>query len=132
MENENDNRTGEELLKSTGVNYVEKGTNPHHVDTSSLDKKKGSVLANIMKILFILLFVGWAYIVYSDYSLVKTGDKPKYCFFDKKVYEYPDGSIKSCTGLGYKVVNYEKDGTEKIRVSEFVPIWIKTKSLDEL
>ncbi len=35
-----ENRTPEELLSQNGANYVETGSAPRHVDTSSLDPKK--------------------------------------------------------------------------------------------
>lgn len=128
------NRTAAELIQQNGANYIETGSTPRHVDTSSLDEeKKSNPLVKILLVIFLILFAIWAYIVYTDYSSVREQKEPKYCFWKEKTQEFENGTIESCKGLGYKIVNYEKlseNGVEK--VYEFVPIWVKTKSLDEI
>lgn len=124
-----ENRTPEELLSQNGANYVETGSTPRHVDTSVLDPKKKSPLGKIIFVIIVLLFIGWAYIVYVDHELVVSGKEPKYCFWPQETKKLENGTIEECHGLLYKVVKYRK-GDESL--NEFSPIWIKTRSLDEI
>ena len=126
-------RTPQELLQQTGANYVETGSTPRHVDTSTLDKKKNP-FGTIFSILLLILVLGWSYIMYTDYTRVNNKKEPKYCIWQKTEEKFENGTITSCTGLGYKVIHYNKtseDG-DNVRVDELVPIWIKTKTLDEI
>ena len=126
-------RTPQELLQQTGANYVETGSTPRHVDTSTLDKKKNP-FSKIFSIILLIIVLGWSYIVYTDYTRVNDKKEPKYCNWQKEKKDYDNGSIESCTGLGYKVVHYNKEteAGEKISVDEFIPIWVKTKTLDQI
>jgi hypothetical protein len=130
----NVNRTPAELIQQNGANYIETGSVPGHVDTSSLDEeKKSNPLVKVLLVIILILFGIWAFIVYTDYSRVREQKDPKYCFWKEETKEFENGTIESCKGLGYKVVNYEKlsdNGSEK--VYEFIPIWVKTKTLDEI
>ena len=141
MNNENEtnvevkttDRTPQELLQQTGANYVETGSTPRHVDTSSLDKKKNP-FGKIFSVILLIIVLGWSYVMYTDYSRVNNKKEPKYCLWQKEVKQYENGTIDSCTGLGYKVIHYIKNNEygEKVIVDEFVPIWVKTKTLDQI
>ena len=124
-----ENRTPEEILSQTGANYVETGSTPRHVDTSTLDPKKKSPLGKIIFVILLLLFGVWAYLVYTDHELVSRGDNPKYCFWPQEIKKYENGTIEECYGILYKVIKYRKEGE---RLDELVPIWVKTKSLDDI
>jgi hypothetical protein len=131
------NPQGAQVLQQTGANYVEQGTTPHHIDTSSLDKKKKSPVLLIILFLIIIIFGIWAFLVYQDYGRVKEGKAASYCWFGSTHTEYVksdsykgyEGTIDTCTGPGYKVVIYK---TVAFKVTEFVPVWEKTKTLDEV
>ena len=88
-----------------------------------------SALSCIAITIFLALFIGWAYLVYSDYGRVKNSEEPKYCVFGTNVDDSDDGTITECIGLGYKVINYK---TLDVKMTEFVPVWEKTKTLAEL
>ncbi len=127
------NRTPDELLQQTGANYVETGSTPRHVDTSTLDKKKNP-FGTIFSVILMILVVAWSFIMYSDYTRVNDKKNPKYCIWEQKVDKFENGSISSCVGLGYRVVHYNKtnEAGEEVRVDEFTPIWVKIKSLDQI
>ena len=82
------------------------------------------MLKKIFNILIIILFVGWCYIIISDYIKVKNGEKAKFCI-RYTIYDYTDGSVNECTGLGYKVYYYNR---ESVNVkTEFGPFWMDMK-----
>jgi hypothetical protein len=125
------NPTPQEVLQNNGSIYTELGQESRHVDTSTLDEhaKKSSPVKIILFVIFLVLFVSWAFLVYSDYGRVKSSQEPSYCVFGTKVDDSKEGTITECYGLGYKVINYK---TLDIKMTEFVPIWEKTKTLAEL
>ena len=124
-----ENRTPQEILSQTGANYVETGSTPRHVDTSTLDPKKKSPLGKIIFVILLLFFGAWAYLVYVDHNLVSKGSEPKYCFWPQETQTFENGTIEECHGILYKVVRYRKEGES---LDELVPIWVKTRSLDEV
>ena len=127
-----DNQDDEKYVNSgnTGANYVEAGTTPRHVDTSSLDPKKVSPVRMVILGAVLLVFAIWAFLVYTDFGNIKKNEEPQFCFFGTKTQEIKGkGSIEECIGLGYKVVKYQ---SLDARMTEFVPIWEKTKTLDVL
>ena len=124
-----ENRTPQELLTQNGANYVETGSTPRHVDTSTLDPKKKSPLGKIIFVIILLLFGVWAYMVYVDHELVTKGEEPKYCFWPQETKTYENGTIEECYGLLYKVIKYRKEGES---LDELVPIWVETRSLDDI
>lgn len=82
------------------------------------------MIKKLFSILLLLIFIGWCYILFSDYSKVKEGNKAKHCI-KHTIYEYEDGSVKECTGLGYKVYYYNR---ESVNVkTEFGPFWMSIK-----
>jgi hypothetical protein len=111
-----------------GAGYKENGVEPKHVDTSVLDKKSSPVRLIVMGVI-IVLFIIWAFLVYSDYGAVKNGAEPKFCLFGKNETEEKQGTIKTCTGLGYKVVQYR---IADAKMTEFIPIWQKNKTLEDI
>lgn len=78
------------------------------------------MLKRIFHILILLLFIGWTYIIFSDLSKVKEGNKAKFCL-KNTIYDYVDGSVEECTGLGYKVYYYDRTSVNV--KTEFVPFW---------
>ena len=125
------NPTPQEVLQNNGTRYTELGQEARRVDTSTLDEhpKKKSPVKTIILLIFLAVFIGWAYLVYSDYGRVKNSEEPKYCVFGTNVDKTEDGTISECIGLGYKVIKYQ---TLDIKMTEFVPVWEKTKTLAEL
>ena len=127
---DNNQNQDNNVLNRTGANYVEAGSTPRHVDTSSLDPKKVSPVRMVILGAVLLVFAIWAFLVYTDFGNIKRNEEPQFCFFGTKKQEIKNkGSIEECLGLGYKVVKYQ---TYDARMTEFVPLWEKTKTLDVL
>ena len=132
----NNNQEDQQYVNSgnTGANYVESGSTPRHVDTSTLDPKKPSPVRMVILGAILLVFAIWAFLVYTDFGNIKRNEEPQFCFFgtteqEIKEGDFVKGKINECIGLGYKVVKYE---TLDARMTEFVPLWEKTKTLDVL
>lgn len=71
------------------------------------DNKKKSVGKLIFNIIFWALFSCLAFVWIFDFIQVKQGNEPKFCI-SHKTHTYDDGTVKECTGLGYKVYNYNR------------------------
>ena len=100
-------------------------------------KKKHSPILLIILFIIIIIFGVWAFFVYHDYGRVKASKEPDYCWLGKSHTEYKksdsyngyEGTIDICKGPGYKVIVYK---TVAFKVTEFVPMWEKTKTLEEV
>lgn len=87
-----------------------------------LDEKRfkvGKILFYlVLWIIIIVLLLTWI----CDFINVYNHKKPVFCL-NNKTYEYKTGTIKECTGLGYKVYTYNR--VDKKEKYEFVPMFIK-------
>lgn len=82
------------------------------------------MVKKVFNIVIAILFVVWCYLLITDYFRVKNDEKAKYCI-EHAIYDYTDGSVEECVGLGYKVYYYNRPN---INVkAEFGPFWIKMK-----
>lgn len=87
------------------------------------ESNKKVVIKKIVNIaLWVILFIWIAFCV-TDFILVKTDNKPVFCAFNK-VKEFEDGKVSSCYGLGYKVINYNRESMSGL---VFSPVWKKVK-----
>lgn len=84
--------------------------------------KKGLIIA--LKILVLIAFVAWVYIVFVDYFKARNDKMPVFCI-KEKVYKYDDGTTYECVGLGYKMYKYKRDS---ITATEFGPIFIEQRT----
>lgn len=87
------------------------------------DKKK-SVIIKILDIVLWVILIGWMAIVVVDYFRVTNENDPIFCL-EEETIQYEDGTVESCTGLGYKTYEYKRDSYKAI---EFGPFWIKDRS----
>lgn len=93
---------------------------------SKKDKGEKSVLYKIVNaILWVVLFA-WMIIVVIDFVHVRKEEEPQFCF-SEKVIKYDDGTVTERTGLGYKVISYNR---ESLKAIEFGPFWIKDKTAE--
>ena len=92
-------------------------------------EKEGITPKKVVGAIMIIMFLVWAFFLYSDYDSAKNNKKPKYCFFGETVEEYDIGKITVNKGLGYKVVRYE---TEDTNLLEFSALWQKNKKLEDI
>ena len=87
-------------------------------------KDKKSTFQRVMNIiLWIVLFV-WMAICLVDFFRAKTENEPIFCLH-KETVDYEDGKVRICTGLGYKVFNYERASFKGI---EYGPFWSSDRS----
>lgn len=84
--------------------------------------KKGLILS--LKIIVLVIFVVWVFIVFIDYFRTRQDEKPMFCI-SEKTYKYADGKTYECVGIGYKMYKYERDS---INATEFGPIFIEQKT----
>ena len=87
--------------------------------------KKGFLLT--LKILVLVIFVAWVFIVFVDYFKTRNDEMPVFCI-NEKTYTYDDGKTYECVGLGYKMYKYQRDS---ITATEFGPIFIKQRTSTE-
>lgn len=89
--------------------------------------KKKSVVLRIINIALWVLLLAWMALVILDFINIKNNKDPKYCWFNNKTTEYSDGSVTECSGIGYKVIKYNRASYNAI---EFGPFWIKDRTKD--
>ncbi len=112
IEKENNN---EEITKDIKKNDLKK------------DKNKKSLVSRILNIILWVVLLAWMALVVTDFIQTKNEKEPKFCWFNKKTTEYSDGTVTTCTGLGYKVINYKRASMNAI---EFGPFWIKDRTAE--
>ncbi len=87
-----------------------------------MEKKKIAII--VLKVLVLLALLGWVIMVFTDYFRVTKGNDPLFCV-SKVTKEYPDGSNYICTGLGYKMIRYNRRCMQP--ATEFGPFIIKER-----
>lgn len=87
-----------------------------------------STLKKIWNLLFWIIFAVLACVWLVDFFRVKAEKEPIFCI-SKQTIEFEDGYVKECTGLGYKVYNYNRTSLEK--GIEFGSFLIKMKDTKE-
>ena len=91
------------------------------------EKKRRSIFSIVFNIVFWLAFFAWAGICAYDFINVQQEKEPMF-FISKKTITYNDGFVDECTGLGYKVYNYQRDS---YMATEFGPFWITDRSANQ-
>lgn len=81
------------------------------------------IFVNILKTLTILLVIVWIGIIFIDYFKFQGGVDPVFCI-KEETKNYSDGTVYSCTGLGYKLFRYER---KSISAIEFGPFFIQER-----
>ena len=81
--------------------------------------------SDIIKIVILALIIIWIIIFFIDYFRARQSKTPIFCI-SEKTKEYEDGTVYSCTGLGYKMYKYDR---ASINASvEFGPFFIKERT----
>lgn len=78
----------------------------------------------VLKILILVLIFLWIVVVFTDYFRVRQNKNPMFCISEVE-HEYEDGTTYICTGLGYKMIRYNRSC---LSASEFGPFIIKERS----
>lgn len=82
------------------------------------------MIKKILNICILSFFVFWVYAIVTDFQKVKNDDKAVYCI-RQTLYDYTDGSVEECLGLGYKVFYYNR--TSINAKTDFGPFWMKLR-----
>ncbi len=109
----------EEIVKEENNDKMEE-----ILDEKEKKRLSGSIFRKIFDIIFWLAFAILAFIWIIDFINVNNEKDPIFCI-NENTYEYDDGQIKECIGLGYKVYNYNRTSTGT--GYEFGPFFIKMK-----
>ena len=89
-----------------------------------LDEKKGkNTLLKLFDIVLWLVMLSWGSICLYDYYNISNNNNAKFCI-KTQTETYQDGTVTTCTGLGYKAYYYDLINQKG---KEFGPFWIKSR-----
>lgn len=80
---------------------------------------------DIIKVAILALVIIWIIIFFIDYFRARQSKNPIFCITEK-TKEYEDGTVYSCTGLGYKMYKYDRNSIDAS--IEFGPFFIKERT----
>lgn len=83
-----------------------------------------NIITNIFKVTIIIAIVAWICLIFVDYFKVQEGSDPVFCV-SRNTKKYDDGTVYVCTGLGYKVYQYNR---KSISAVEFGPFFIQERT----
>ena len=83
------------------------------------------VLFKILDILMWVVLISWVVMVIVDFVRVRGKNEPYFCWFNKHTTTYENGTVDECMGIGYKVINYNR---EDFKAVEFGPFWISDRT----
>ncbi len=81
--------------------------------------------SNIIKIIVLAVIVTWIIIFFVDYFRARNMKKPLICL-NETTKTYDDGTVYSCTSLGYKMYKYDRESIPES--VEFGPFFIKERT----
>lgn len=111
---------------------IQKRSKEVEIDDEFLDKKtrkdlkEKSIISRIINVLIWIILLAWMGVCIWDFVNVKTDKEPMFCI-SKKTTTYEDGTVDTCTGVGYKVFNYKRDS---FTGREFGPFWKKDRTAE--
>ncbi len=80
---------------------------------------------DIIKIVVLALIIIWILIFFIDYFRARQAKEPIFCL-SEQTKEYEDGTVYSCTGLGYKMYKYDRASIDAS--VEFGPFFIQERT----
>lgn len=92
------------------------------------NQQEKSLFQRILNIVLWVVVLAWMAICVVDFIKVQNEKDPIFCL-KKTSIKTGTGSAKVCTGLGYKVYNYDcatKSGKNYSGAVEFGPFWTKS------
>ena len=89
-----------------------------------IDKSKVKK-SEVIKILIIAIIIIWIICFFIDYFRARQSKKPLFCI-TQNTKTYDDGTVYSCTGMGYKMYKYERASIPT--KLEFGPFFIKERT----
>ena len=78
--------------------------------------------SDIIKIVILSIVIIWIFCFFIDYFRARQSKKPLFCI-TQNTKTYDDGTVYSCTGMGYKMYKYERASIPT--KLEFGPFFIK-------
>jgi len=88
-------------------------------------KSKKVNISKIIKIIILTVIILWIICFFIDYIRARQSKNPLFCI-KENIVEYEDGTVYSCTGLGYKMYKYQR---ASIPISvQFGPFFIKERT----
>lgn len=81
--------------------------------------------SDIIKIVILSIVIIWIFCFFIDYFRVRQSKKPLFCI-TQNTKTYDDGTVYSCTGMGYKMYKYERASIPT--KLEFGPFFIKERT----
>ncbi|MBO5375519.1 MAG: hypothetical protein J6A52_01550 [Bacilli bacterium] len=91
-------------------------------------EKEKSLFSRILNIVLWIILLAWMALVLVDYFKVRDEKDPIFCWFNNHTTTYENGTVTECTGLGYKVIRYNR---EDFKAIEFGPFWISDRTAEE-
>lgn len=91
-------------------------------------KEEKSILSKVVNIILWVILLAWMVLVLVDYFKVRDEKDPIFCWWNKQTYQYENGTVEECTGLGYKVIKYNR---EDFKAIEFGPFWITDRTAED-
>ena len=89
------------------------------IDTKKIRK------SDIIKIVVLALIIAWIVCFFIDYFRARQSKTPVFCI-KEETKKYDDGTVYSCTGLGYKMYRYDRSSVATDL--EFGPFFIKERT----
>lgn len=80
-------------------------------------------MKKIIDVLFWIIIIAWVGVCVTDYYNVQNKKDPMFCI-KQGAKTYSDGTVKWCTGAGYKIYNYDR---ANFKAYEYGPFWIEEK-----
>ncbi len=87
-------------------------------------EKKKSLFSRIMNVVLWIILFAWMAVCLVDFFRTTNNKAPKLCIKQERT-TYNDGYVDTCTGLGYKVINYRRTSMSG---NQYGPFWISDKS----
>jgi hypothetical protein len=93
---------------------------------NSLKDGERTLFGKIVNIILWVIVLGWMAVCVTDFLKVQNEKEPIFCL-TKKTVKYDDGNVRVCTGLGYKIYNYDRSCFKAL---QYGPFWTKDASLE--
>ena len=113
-------------VKETKKTDVMASLDDKEVVVTKEENKKAwkEILLKVWDIAFWVLFIAIALTWVTDYFRVRADKDPQFCLA-KKTKQFEDGTVETCTGVGYKIYSYNRESLDT--GVEFVPFFVKMK-----
>ena len=82
-------------------------------------------VGDIVKVIILALVIVWIIIFFIDYFRARKSLRPIFCIHEETI-TYDDGTVYVCTGLGYKMYEYNRSSVSAS--IEFGPFFIKERT----